>query len=51
MEVKDDHINFIIFIFNGKDCSKSIVRGISLYNELDIRDPVYKNGSRDKCLL
>ena len=36
-------MSFIVFIHNKKDCSKSIVRGISFHNELSIGDLVYKN--------
>ena len=49
--VKSNQINFIFFISNGKDCSKSIVQSISFYNELSIGNLVSKNGSRGKCLL
>jgi len=47
--VKCDQINFI-FIHNKKNCSKSIVRDICFHNELSIRDPVYKNRYKIKCL-
>jgi len=44
-------MNFVFFIHNRKDYSKSIVQSISFYDELSIRNPVSEDGSRDKCLL
>jgi len=44
-------MNFIIFIKNGEDCSKSIVQSISFYDELSIGNPMSKNRSGGKCLL
>jgi len=44
-------MNFIFFINNRKNYSKSIVQSISLHDELSIRNPMSKNGSRGKCLL
>ena len=44
-------MNFIIFVNNGEDCSKSIVRGIGFHNELSIRNPMSKDRSRGKCFL
>jgi len=44
-------MNFIIFVNNGEDCSKSIVRGISFHNELSIGNPMSKDRSRGKCFL
>ena len=49
--VKGNWMNFIIFINNGEDCSKSIVRGISFHNELSIRNPMSKDRSGGKCFL
>jgi len=49
--VKDNQINFIFFIKNGKNCSKSIVQSIGFYNKLSIRNSISENGSEDKCLL
>ena len=49
--VKDNQMNFIFFIYNKKDCSKSIVQSISFHNELHIKDLVHEDGSRDKYLL
>ena len=43
--VKDNWINFIILVNNGKDCSESIVQGISFHNELSIGNPM----SEDRC--
>ena len=39
-EVKSNQVNFIFFINNGKNCSESIVRSISFYNELSIENPI-----------
>jgi len=44
-------MNFIIFINNGENCSKSIVRGISFYDELSIRNPMSEDRCRGKCFL
>jgi len=44
-------MNFILFIYNWKDCSKSIVWSISFHNKLHVRDPVCENGYRDEYLL
>jgi len=44
-------MNFIIFINNGEDCSRSIVQSISFHNELCIRNPMSEDRSRGKCLL
>jgi len=49
--VKSNWTNFIFFINNGKDCSKSIVQSISFYNELSIKNPISEDKSRDECLL
>ena len=38
-------MNFIIFVNNREDCSKSIIRGISFHDELSIGNPM----SEDKC--
>ena len=45
IRVKDNWMNFIIFVNNGKDYSESIVRGISFHNELNIRNLI----SEDRC--
>jgi len=44
-------MNFIFFINNGKDCSKSIVQSISFYNELSIGNPMSEDGGRGECFL
>ena len=44
-------MNFIIFINNREDCSKSIVRDIGFHNELSIGNPMSENRSRGKCFL
>ena len=49
--VKGNWMNFIIFVNNGEDCSKSIVRGISFHNELSIRNPMSKDRSGGKYFL
>ena len=49
--VKSNWMNFIIFINNGEDCSKSIVRSISFHNKLCIGNLMSEDRSRDKCLL
>ena len=46
-----NQMNFIFFIYDKKDCSKSIVQSISFHNELHIKDLVHEDGSRDKYLL
>jgi len=49
--VKGNWVNFIIFVNNGKDCSKSIVQGISFHDELSIGNLMSKDRSRGKCFL
>jgi len=49
--VKDNWMNFIIFVNNGEDCSENIVQSISFHDELCIRNPMSKDGSKGKCLL
>ena len=49
--VKGNWMNFIIFINNGENCSKSIVRGISFHNELSIGNPMSENQSRGEYFL
>ena len=44
-------MNFIIFVNNGENCSKSIVRGISFYDELSIRNPISEDRCESKCFL
>ena len=44
-------MNFIIFVNNGEDCSKSIVQGIGFHNELSIGNLMSKNRSGGKCFL
>ena len=41
----------IVFIYNRKNCSESIVGGIQFYDKLSIKNLVYKDRSGDKCLL
>jgi len=43
VEVKGNQVNFILFIHNRKDYSENIVRDISFYNKMNIRDLIYKN--------
>ena len=49
--VKDNQMDFIFFINNGKSYSKSIVQSISFHNDLSIRNPMSENRSRGECLL
>ena len=49
--MKDNWVNFIIFVNNGEDCSKSIVYGISFHNELSIRNPMSEDRYSGKCFL
>jgi len=49
--VKDNQINFIVFIYNRKNYSKSVARNICFHNKLNIRNPVSKNEYGDKYLL
>jgi len=49
--VKDNWVNFIIFINNGEDCSESIVQDISFHDELSIGNPMSEDGSEGKCFL
>ena len=44
-------MNFVFFIHNRKNCSKSIVQSISFHNELNIRNPICEDRSKDECLL
>ena len=41
----------IVFIYNKKNNSNSIVRDIHLHNKLSIEDPVHKNEYESKCFL
>ena len=49
--VKSNQMNFIIFINNRKNCSKSIVWSISFYDELSIGNSISENRSRGECFL
>jgi len=49
--VKGNWIIFIIFINNGENCSKSIVRDIGFYNELSIGNPMSEDRSGGECFL
>ena len=49
--VKGNWMNFIIFVNNRENCSKSIVQGISFHNELSIGNPMSKDRSGGKCFL
>ena len=44
--VKGNWINFIIFVNNRENCSKSIVQGISFHNELSIGNSMSENRYR-----
>jgi len=50
MEVKSNQMNFVIFVNNRENCSKSIVQSISFHDELYIGNPISKDRSRGKCL-
>ena len=49
--VKGHQMNFIFFVNNRKNCSKSIVQSISFHNELSIGNLMSKDRGRYKCLL
>jgi len=49
--VKDNQIDFIFFINNGKNCKESIVQSIGFHNKLSIGNLISKDGSEDKYLL
>ena len=51
MRVKDNWMNFIIFVNNGEDYSESIVQGISFHDELSIGNLMIEDRSGDKCFL
>ena len=44
-------MNFIFFINNKKDCSKSIVQSISFHDELSIGNSMSKDGNGGECFL
>ena len=50
-EVKDHWMNFIFFVNNEKNCSKSIVQSISFHDKLSIRNPMSEDGSRGKYIF
>ena len=49
--VKGNWVNFIIFVNNGEDCSKSIVQGIGFHNELSIGNPMSEDRCGGECFL
>ena len=49
--VKGNWMNFIIFVNNREDYSKSIVQGISFHNELSIRNSMSKDRYRSECFF
>jgi len=51
VRVKGNWMNFIIFVNNREDYSKSIVQGISFHNELSIENPMSKDRCRGECFL
>ena len=51
VEVKGHWMNFIFFVTNGKDCSKSIVQSISFHDELNIKNPISKNRGESECFF
>ena len=44
-------MNFIVFVNNGKNCSESIVQGISFHNKLSIGNLMSKNRCEGECFL
>jgi len=44
-------MNFVFFIYNRKNYSKSIVQSISFHDELSIRDLICEDESQSKCFL
>ena len=44
-------MNFIFFINNKEDCSKSIVQSISFHDELSIRDLISEDEDRGEYFL
>ena len=51
LEVKGYGVDLIIFSYNGKNGSKSIVWGISFHDELCVRNPMCKDRSGDEGLF
>ena len=51
VRVKDNWMNFIIFINNREHCSESIVQGISFHNELNIGNPINEDRCGNECFL
>ena len=51
VRVKDNWVNFIIFVNNGEDCSESIVSGISFHDELSIKNLMSEDWSGDECFF
>ena len=51
VRVKDNWINFIIFVNNREDCSESIVWSICFHNKLSIGNLMSKDRSRGECFL
>ena len=49
--VKGNWINFIIFVNNRENCSKSIVQGISFHKELSIGNSMSENRYRGEWFL
>ena len=49
--MKSHWMNFIFFINNRENCSKSIVQSISFHNKLNVRNSISKDGSRSEYLL
>jgi len=44
-------MNFIFFVNNGKDCSKSIVQSISFHDKLNIGNPMSEDGGECEYIL
>jgi len=49
--VKGDQMDFIFFVNNGKNYSKSIFQNISFHNELSIGNPMSEDGSEVESII
>jgi len=44
-------VDFIIFSYNGKNSSESVIGDIGFHNELCVRNPMHKDRSKDEGLF
>ena len=51
IRVKSNQMNFIIFINNRENCSKSIIQSIGFHNKLSIRNLISEYRCGGKCFL